>query len=38
MRSDGFDEISQWVPSNLIGDNAKIDFGNWPGSTTPEEQ
>ena len=38
MRSDGFDEISQWAPSNLIGDNAKIDFGNWPGSTTPEEQ
>lgn len=34
----GFDEISQWAPSKLIGDNAKFDFGNWPGSTTPEEQ
>lgn len=38
MRSDGFDEISQWAPSKLIGDNAKFDFGNWPRSTTPEEQ
>ena len=32
-----FDEISQWAPSLLNGDNAKFEFGNWPGSITPEE-
>ena len=36
MRNNGFDEISQWAPSLLNGDNAKFDFGNWPGSITPE--
>ena len=35
MRSNGFDEISQWAPSKLIGDNAKFDFGNWPAVNSP---
>ncbi|PFX29041.1 Tetratricopeptide repeat protein 28 [Stylophora pistillata] len=35
MRNNGFDEVKQWAPFILIGDNVTIDFRNWPVSSTP---
>ena len=37
LRKNGFENVSQWAPYMLIGDNVTFDFENWPVSKTSKQ-